>query len=130
MTTGAAVIGTMTGRMMMKETIPGTAEGNGTMRIRTEAGSAAETETGTVTAAAGMTVMMAMTGTAGEAVQHALQSTRAHIEHPVRAGTLQSALCSVYVCAVGAMSVHSPLVFRINCSSLQEPAWLCDGDTA
>ena len=73
MTTGAAVIGTMTGRMMTKETIPGTAEGNGTMKMKTEAGSAAGTETGKVIAAAGMTVQMALTGTAGEAVQHALQ---------------------------------------------------------
>ena len=73
MTTGAAVIGTMTGRTKMKETIPGTAEGNGTMKIKIEAGSVAETKTGKVTAAAGMTLLMAMTGTAGGAIQHALQ---------------------------------------------------------
>ena len=72
MTTGAAVTGTMTGRMTMRGITPGTAEGNG-MEKKTEAGSAAETETGKVTAAAGTTVLMAMTDTAGEAEQHALQ---------------------------------------------------------
>lgn len=69
-TTDAAVIWTMTGPTMRVGIGPGTAEGTGTAaKTRTEAGSAAETGTetgiGMVTAAAGMTVLMAMTGTAG-----------------------------------------------------------------
>lgn len=70
MTTDAAVIGSMTGRVMMKGTTPGTAEGNGTTKVRREAGNAAEIGTGIVTAAAGMTALMAMTGTAGKTVQN------------------------------------------------------------
>ena len=82
MTTGAAAIGTMIGPVMMKETIPDTTEGSGTVKIKREVGSAAETETGTATAAVGMTVMMAMIDTAGEVVQHALQLALVHVDHP------------------------------------------------
>ena len=82
MTTGAAAIGTMIGPVMMKETISGTTEGSGTVKIKREVGSAAETETGRATAAVGMTMMMAMTGTAGEVVHHALQSALVLIDHP------------------------------------------------
>lgn len=103
MTTSAAAIGTMTGRMMMKETIPGTAEGNGTMKIKIEAGSVAET--GKVTAAAGMTVLMAMTGTAGETEQHACMST--HRKPYPNACKLQSEICMVFGCAVAVVCAVS-----------------------
>lgn len=65
-TTDAAVIGVMTGPMMRMGTTLGTAGGNGTAaKSKTAAGSAAET--GTVTAAAIMRVLIAMNGTAGQA---------------------------------------------------------------
>lgn len=82
MTTGAPVIGTMTDRVMMKgTTLAGTAEESGTVKVRREAGSAAETGTETATAAAGMTVLMAMTGTAGEPAHHPARHHRCRSTH-------------------------------------------------